>query len=208
MLQKFETPSLTSICISASHFLCFFHLLSNLLYKSPNHPLSDLCFNCSTAVVCTLQCFTVGIKWIQYAKKLNKFRDKKKDGKKRMKFGKLSLLSFPAGKAPPRFSFSFIHTVVHSSPWSIRFSLFLILQCPHLFFRNTTCISLLRVIPPLMSSNEAKRTHHTSHETPKHTHAHTCTLDFSIMNTDLEVLGKIKYWIVASNMHVYSWRIL
>lgn len=98
MQQKFETPSLTSICISASHFLCFFHLLSNLLYKSPNHPLSDLCFNCSTAVVCTLQCFTVGMKWIQYAKNKTNLETKKRDGKKRMKFGKWSLMSFPAGK--------------------------------------------------------------------------------------------------------------
>ncbi len=98
MQQKFETPSLTSICISASHFLCFFHLLSDLLYKSPNHPLSDLCFNCSTAVVCTLQCFTVGMKWIQYAKNKTNLETKKRDGKKRMKFGKWSLMSFPAGK--------------------------------------------------------------------------------------------------------------
>lgn len=190
----FETPSLFSICISASHFLSFFHLLSNLLYKSPNHLLSDLCFNCSTAVICTPRCFTVGIKWIQSVKNKTNLETEKK---KRMKFGKWSLMSFPARKAPPRFSFFFsLYTLLldlsdFSSFWFV--SKFGLSETPHALLSSPMRDS---------STNGFKGGKmHTSHKY-LNTCMHKCAHSTSIINTDLEVLGKIKYWIDASNTHL------
>lgn len=112
----------------------FFHLLSNLLYESPNHPLSDLCFNCSTAVICTLKCFTVGIKWIQCIKKQTNVETKKEMVKKEWNLGNDLWWVSQQEKPLPASPFLSLYTLLLLD-LSI-FSSFLILQCPHLFFQK------------------------------------------------------------------------
>lgn len=128
-------------------------------------------------------------------KKQNKFRDRKK---KKNEIWEMISDEFPSKKSPsPLLVFFFsLYTLLldlsdFSSFWFV--SKFGLSETPHALLSSPMRDS---------STNGFKGGKmHTSHKY-LNTCMHKCAHSTSIINTDLEVLGKIKYWIDASNTHL------